>query len=165
MGWLLTDPGMLYDRRLKNVWNMLPHPPSPTKFCQGNGSPLARGTWFIAFAVCCMKTFMWDEWKWVLFGPTRSAGSAVILFTGVLYYWLSFVSSSIRPGSCALSDTEPRLSSEELLAASHQHVSSHWLRSVEKSDRKTSGGGLGSPQFYASVTTQCGMLSAYPYHG
>lgn len=51
---------------------------------------------------------------------------------GYFYPWLSFVSGSIRRSSCALSDTELQLSSERLLVASHQHVSSLWLSSVKE---------------------------------
>lgn len=42
---------------------------------------------------------------------------------GYFYPWLSFVSCSIKQSSYTFADTEPRLSSEERLATSHQLVS------------------------------------------
>lgn len=147
--WL--DCSLTQDCYLTGAWKMpeiCSPPPTPATLqscVQGTAVLWSVTPDLLHLLWCCMKTLMWDKRKRVPFGPMRSAGSGVILFTGALYPWLSFVSGSIRAGLCALSDAERRLSSEGLLAASHQHVSSLWLSLVgkkRKSSRKTSAGGF-----------------------
>lgn len=90
-------------------------------------SSLVCGDWFIAFIVRSAETFIQDKWKWVLqqiWPDVWSCERQNIIHRGTFILGLALCPAQLSKAHALFSDSEPRLSSEELLAMSHQPLSS-----------------------------------------